>query len=108
MITTPIYSYPIWLVFFLILPLALVWAFKFQNLWKYKWVLGITTLGCLVVAVPWDILSVNERVWYFTVPHIFGVWLLGLPLEEYVYIFCLSLINASLTVLLWERLRVRS
>jgi lycopene cyclase domain-containing protein len=64
-------------------------------------------IGCLGVAVPWDILSVNDRIWYFVEPHVIGVWLYGLPLEEYVYIVCLGLLSSSVTILLWERYGVK-
>ena len=97
------YSYPIWLMLFLILPLALLWMFKYRTLKKYIGVLALTIAGCLAVSVPWDILSVNDRIWYFAQPHIFGPSLLGLPLEEYVYIAGVGLLSSSLTVLLWER-----
>jgi lycopene cyclase domain-containing protein len=96
------YSYPIWLLFFLILPLALFWIWKYKSLRKYAQVLGLTVIGCLAVSIPWDILSVNNRIWYFSKPHIFGLWLLGLPLEEYVYIAGVGLLACSVTVLLWD------
>ena len=101
------HSYPLWLFLFLILPLALLWIFKFQTLMKYKWALVFTTIGCLLIAVPWDILSVNEHIWYFSKPYILGVWLLGLPIEEYVYITFVAVLSTSVTVLLWEQYGVK-
>ena len=101
------YSYPIWLLLFLILPLLLLWGFKFQTLAKYKWVLALVVIGCLGISVPWDIMSVNDRIWYFSEPHIVGIWLLGLPIEEYFYIALLGLLCACSAVLLWERFGVR-
>ena len=97
------YSYPIWLLLFLIVPLALLWIIKYKTLVKYMGVLGLTSIGSLAVSVPWDILSVNERIWYFSKPHIFGLSLLGLPIEEYVYIAGVALLSCSVTILLWER-----
>jgi len=101
------YAYPIWLLLFFILPLTLLGILKFRALAKYKLVLAVVVIGCLGVAVPWDLLSVRDRIWYFTQPHIVGVWLLGLPLEEYVYIVFLGLLSSSVTVLLWERYGAR-
>src|SRR5215510_12410235 len=101
------YSYPVWLLLFLTLPLAFIGIFKFQTLMKYKWVLILTTLGCLIVSVPWDILSVNDHIWYFSKPHIFGIWLWGLPIEEYLYILFVGLLSSSVTILLWERYGVK-
>ena len=102
------YSYPIWLVLFLIIPLLLLWAFKSQTLVKYKWVLVLVAVGSLVISVPWDIMSVNDRIWYFSEPHIVGVWLIGLPIEEYFYILLLALLSSCSTILLWERYKERA
>jgi len=101
------YSYPLWLLLFLTLPLALIWIFKFQTLIRYKLALTLTTIGCLILSVPWDILSVNDHIWYFSKPHIVGVWLLGLPIEEYVYISFVGLLASSVTILIWESYGVK-
>lgn len=101
------YSYPLWLFLFLVLPLLLLGTFKFKTLAQYKWILLLVAVGCLGISVPWDILSVNDRIWYFSEPHIVGVWLLGLPLEEYFYILFLGVLSSCSTILLWERYRGR-
>jgi lycopene cyclase domain-containing protein len=101
------YSYPLWLFLFLVLPLLLLGTFKFKTLAQYKWVLLLVAVGCLGISVPWDILSVNDRIWYFSEPHIVGMWLLGLPLEEYFYILLLGVLSSCSTILLWERYRGR-
>jgi lycopene cyclase domain-containing protein len=101
------YSYPLWLLLFLVLPLVLLWTFKFQTFMKYKWVLVLVAIGCVGVSVPWDILSVNDRIWYFSEPHIVGIWLLGLPIEEYFYIVLLGVLSCCVTILLWERYGAR-
>jgi lycopene cyclase domain-containing protein len=97
------YSYPIWLALFLILPLAALWIFAHKTLNKYLGVLTMVVIGSLAVSVPWDILSVNERIWYFAKPHILGPSVLGLPVEEYIYIVGVAVLACSVTILLWER-----
>ena len=101
------YSYPLWLLLFLTLPLSLIWIFKFQTLMKYRSALLLTAIGCLAISVPWDILSVNDHIWHFAEPHIVGVWLWGLPIEEYVYILFVGLLSSSVTILLWEHYGVK-
>ena len=96
-------SYPLWLLLFLTLPLGLIWLVKFRTLLKYRVTLSLTTIGCLALAVPWDMLSVSDRLWYFSKPYILGARLLGLPVEEYVYILFVALLSASVTILVWER-----
>ena len=97
------HTYPLWLILFFILPLALLWALNYRALKKHAAVLGWTVVGCLVVSIPWDILSVRDHIWDFRQPQIVGVWLLGLPIEEYFYIACMGLLAATVTLLLWER-----
>lgn len=96
------YSYRLWLLIFLTLPLGLIWCFRFHTLLKYRLVLTLTALGCLALAVPWDMLAVSDHIWYFSEPYILGVWLWGLPIEEYIYILFVGLLSASVTVLVWE------
>jgi lycopene cyclase domain-containing protein len=100
-------SYPLWLLLFLILPLGLIGAFEFRTLMKYRLALALTAIGCLVLAVPWDMLAVSVHIWYFSEPYILGLWLWGLPVEEYVYILFVGLLSASVTILVWERYGVR-
>lgn len=100
-------AYPLWLLLFLILPLGLIWTFQFRTLMRYRWPLLLTGIGCLAIAVPWDMLAVKDHIWYFSEPYILGVWLFGLPIEEYVYILFVALLSASVTVLAWERYGVR-
>src|SRR5512140_2602732 len=97
------HTYPLWLLLFFSLRLGLLWAFNYRTLKQYASMLGLTVVGCLAVSVPWDILSVNDHIWYFRQPQISGVWLLGLPVEEYVYIACMGLLACTVTLLLWER-----
>ena len=96
-------TYPLWLAVFFILPLALLWAFNYRTLKKHAAVLGFTAAGCLAISVPWDILSVRDHIWTFRQPQILGVYLLGLPIEEYFYIACMGLLACTVTILLWER-----
>jgi len=101
------HSYPLWLLLFLILPLALIGILKFQTLRKYWLALTLTAIGCLAIAVPWDMLAVKDHIWYFSEPYILGIWLWGLPIEEYVYIFFVGLLCASVTILVWERYGIK-
>jgi len=101
------YSYSLWLLIFLTLPLALIWSFKFRTLLKYRLALFLTALACLALAVPWDMLAVSDHIWYFSRPYILGVWLLGLPVEDYVYILFVGLLSSSVTILVWDRYGVR-
>jgi len=98
------YEYLLWLSIFVISPLMIVWLIKFQDLKKYGVVLILTLIGAFIFSVPWDIIAVRERVWYFKEPQILGILLLGLPIEEYLFIISVTLWGSTLTILLWESL----
>lgn len=98
------YSYPIWLLIFVILPLSILWILNYQRLKKYKKVFYLTIIGALIFSYLWDLIAINQRIWYFELPHILGIFILGLPLEEYVFIIGIVLLFTITTILLWERL----
>lgn len=101
------YEYLIWLLIFVILPLIILWIWKFRDLAKYKKVFFLAPVGSLIFSIPWDIIAVRENIWYFREPHILGIWLFGLSIEEYLFIIFVTLLFSSITVLLWKRLGVK-
>jgi lycopene cyclase domain-containing protein len=101
------YEYLIWLLIFVILPFIILWIWKFRDLIKYKKVFFLATIGSLIFSIPWDVISVRENIWYFRKPHILGIWLFGLPIEEYLFIIFVTLLFSSITILLWEKLGVK-
>ncbi len=100
-----LYAYPIWLVGFLVFPLAVLWAIKFRDLVKYRRIFLKVILGALIYFVPWDVFAVQNRFWFFEGSHTSGLRALGLPLEEYLYIICMTLWLTSITALWLERHR---
>lgn len=70
-----------------IFPLAFSFHPKinFHKQWKYF------TLPCLFTAlifIAWDILFTKIGVWGFNGKYVFGIYLFGLPMEEYLFFFC--------------------
>lgn len=97
------YSYPIWLLLFVILPFIFLLIYYYRRLIKYKRVFYLTLAGALIFSYPWDLIALNLRVWYFETPHILGVWFLGLPIEEYIFIIGVTLLFTVTTIILWEK-----
>ncbi len=95
--------YPLWLCIFVFLPLLIIWLFEFKKLRKYGKVILLAEIGSFVFATPWDMIAVKDKIWYFTEPHILGIWLFGLPIEEYLFIIFVALLFVSITLLIWER-----
>lgn len=101
------YSYLVWLLIFAILPLILLWAVKFNTLKRYKIPILLAPLGAIIFSFPWDYIAIKEGIWYFSEPYIMGIWLLGLPIEEWLFIVFETLLFASITALLWNRYGIK-
>lgn len=97
------YEYLLWLFFFVLLPLSALWLWKWYALKSYAFLLPLTAAGSILFSFPWDYIAIRERIWYFTEPQIIGIWLFGLPIEEWLFIVLVTWLFSSITVLLWER-----
>ncbi len=96
-------TYLIWLALFLAAPVALLWLRWPQRIWRQRRALGWATLGALVGGWAWDGVAIQARVWYYNPAHIAGLWLLGMPLEEWLWIVGVTLLFGSVTVVWMER-----
>ena len=100
------YSYLIWLFVFVALPVAALWFF-YGKLFKQHWrILLLAQVGALVFSFPWDYISIQERIWYYEEPYIVGNWIYGLPVEEYLFIFLVTLLFSCISLVVWDRLGV--
>lgn len=97
-------SYLWWLLLFCALPLTALWILYFDILRRSVRILVLAIIGALLVSVPWDVISIQERIWFFETPHILGVWLLGLPIEEWLFIIIVTALFASITLVLDAKL----
>jgi len=97
------YSYPLWLAVCAVVPIVLLWAAYGSRLKPYGRMFFSCVCGALLLAIPWDYISVQEHIWYFTRPHVSGLWFLGLPIEEWVFITLVTLLFSTITVLTWEK-----
>lgn len=96
------YAYPIWLVLCVGLPLAWLWLRYGAILRQHTWALSWTTLGALVLGWLWNAQAVRANIWYYTQPQTLGVWFLGLPLEEWLWMSGVSLLFACVTIIFKE------
>ena len=92
-----------WYAFLSIIPLIILWIIKFKILKKYVSAHLFTILCSILCSAPWDYISIKKGIWYFTEPEILGIWFLGLPLEEWMFITFVSLFICSGTVLMINR-----
>jgi lycopene cyclase domain-containing protein len=98
-------TYLLWLLLFIGLPLlGLLWWRRL--LWRQRRALGWTLLGSLVGGWAWDALAVQVGTWYYDPANIAGIWWLGLPLEEWLWVTGVTLLFGGVTVIVAEWLGV--
>ena len=97
------FSYLVWLGIFVALPLFVLWGLNFSYLKSHIKVFLLTIAGAIVFAFLWDLIAIKEKIWLFEEPYIVGTWLLGLPVEEWLFIVLVTVLFTSATLLFWRR-----
>jgi lycopene cyclase domain-containing protein len=57
----------------------------------------------LVFSIPWDIFAVTNHLWFFPKEGNIGFLILGLPIEEYLFMTTVTLLIGSITILVKYR-----
>ncbi len=96
-------EYLLLLTFFIFLPLVSMWIWKFSVLKQYMPIFLLTTMGALLFAVPWDYLSLKEKVWQLHVEKTLPFLFLGLPLEEWLFYLSVTWLFSTTTILLYAK-----
>jgi len=66
-------------------------------------VIGISMTFLMVIGYVWDAYAIYEGWWYYESHQIVGLWFLGMPLEEYLFILTTSLFYVLLTLIALDR-----
>jgi len=93
-------SYWIWLTIYVFTPMAVVLIWKKDLIMRYKRTVLLCGIGSLVFAVPWDHFAIKAGLWWFPESEILGIWFLGLPLEEWIFISFIGM-EISMMALVW-------
>ena len=96
-------DYLLWLAIFVWAPLALLWLTSFRILWRCKRTIAFCMVWALVFSIPWDLWAVKTEIWRFPAESNLGLWVFGLPLEEYLFITTVTAFLASLVLVLKGR-----
>jgi lycopene cyclase domain-containing protein len=99
------WTYLIWLALFIGLPLLGLWLRGRSALPQQRRALAIISLGALAGGWAWDALSVRLGVWYYAPANGMNFWIVGLPIEEWLWILGVTLMFGMLTILLMEKER---
>jgi lycopene cyclase domain-containing protein len=95
-------TYMIWLALFIGLPLIGLIIVARPALWQRRRALFWALAGALVGGWAWDALIVQLGAWYYDPNNIVNLWILGLPLEEWLWIAGVTLMFGALTIAIEE------
>ncbi len=93
-------AYLYWLAVFVWLPLLALWILNWEYLWRYKRTLLYCVGWALVFSIPWDLWAVHTQIWLFPKDTNLGIWIAGLPVEEYLYMIFVTLLISTLVLVL--------
>lgn len=96
-------AYIAWLTIFVWLPTVLLWLIHFKTLKKYKKTFSFCIFWALVFSIPWDLWATKTNTWNFPEGYNLGIWIGGLPLEEYLFIIFVTFLVSTLTLVLKEK-----
>ncbi len=94
-------TYLVWLAVFIGVPLLALLRWRHLFAPRGRALLWIVA-GSLVGGWMWDALSVRWGIWFYAPSNIFGLWLIGLPIEEWLWIAGITLMFALLTMVVAE------
>jgi lycopene cyclase domain-containing protein len=93
------WTYLIWLALFMGLPM--LWLLRRNAaLQRQRRTLALISLGALAGGWVWDTLSVRLGVWYYSPDNVTNLWIVGLPIEEWLWIVGVTLLFGMLSVAL--------
>lgn len=96
-------NYLFWLFIFIWIPTAIIWYFNFPLLWKYKKTLSYVMIAALIVSAAWDLWAIPNKVWVFPKQGHLNIYILGIPLEEYLFFTTVTLLIASVVLVVKYR-----
>lgn len=53
----------------------------------------------LVCSVPWDIFAITHKIWFFPKGGNLGLSVIGVPLEEYLFMTTVTLLIGSVVIM---------
>ena len=96
------FTYITLLSIFIILPTIITILTNLKIIVKYRLVI-ISSLVLLPLTFLWDYFATIDKVWYFV--NIMNIWILGLPIEEILFMTSLTIFVSSVTLIILKQKR---
>jgi lycopene cyclase domain-containing protein len=97
-------TYLKWLTFLVCLPILVLWLTHWKALFMYRRTVTLCILSGLLFGIPWDYWAISTRIWEFPPENILGIWIIGIPLEEYLFLIFVTMLISTITLVLKTRL----
>lgn len=94
------------LLIFGLVPLGLLWLAMPWTIRRYKGTLLTIVILIVLVSVPWEMIAIG-RVWYYSPTVIWGIRMLGLPIEEVAFFVIDGLLVGTLALWLGKKFDVQ-
>ncbi len=91
-----------WLVWFVLLPMSILWFFFWNLLIRYKIIYFKAVIAALIFSVPWDVVAYLTKVWEWPRDCCIGPRIAYLPLEEYGFLVFVTLYIVTVTLIFWN------
>ncbi len=98
------YEYLVLMIFGCALPVSIFWVLFFKSLMKYKKTIAIVWIVTSFMWYICDYLAFDWGVWYLGPDRHIGMWILGLPIEEWLYVILVPLSFITYTLVAKEKI----
>ena|SRR3989344_9162118 len=96
--------YIYWLTIFVWLPIIVLWVLNWEYLSHYKKTFLYCALWALAFSIPWDIWAVRAQIWSFPADTNIGLWVGGLPIEEYFFMIFVTILISTVVLLVRRKI----
>lgn len=101
-------AYIYWLTIVVWIPIIVLWIFNWKYLYKYIKAVFYCVIFSLLFSVPWDYWAIKSRIWLFHPDTNLGIWIGGLPVEEYFFIVFVTILISTIALLFRRRIENNS
>ena len=92
------FGYLLWLLLFIGIPTTILWIVNGRYLFRYRKVYLYCLVCSILFGFPWDTWAIRTHMWHYGSGHILGIWVLGQPLEECLFLLTAPILFTSIAL----------